>query len=89
MAYVNPKFNIPSGFHPDNYRPAGKTVDDHLKAIDAKIATVTADPSTTFIVPTAPTGGSTVDTEAREAVTSIITALGLIKTALVEHGIVS
>lgn len=87
MSFVNPNYNIPSGFHADNYTtPAKKTVDEHLKAIDAALAKIAA--NDTFTVPTTPTGGTTVDTEARTAIASIITALTAIKTALKDHLIV-
>lgn len=82
MSFINPKFNIPSGFHPDNYTPSGKTVDDHLKAIDTSLASIDTINETLedlakvegeFIAD--PTGGTTTDAESRTAIAAILDIL--------------
>ena len=72
MSFTNPKFNLPSGFHPDNYVATGKTVDSHLKGIDDSLALL-AKVEGTFIAD--PTGGTTTDTQARTAIASILDIL--------------
>jgi len=94
--------NLPCAFKPSEYESKGtdKYIDNHLAGIDEKFKTVkdivaAEDAVTTDItIPSAPTGGTTVDAESRTAIGSIITALGIIETALedivaalVVHGI--
>ena len=88
MSFTNPKFNLPSGFHPDNYVATGKTVDSHLKGIDDSLALLATSASVNTLSETVnelakvegtfiadPTGGTTTDTQARTAIASILDIL--------------
>ena len=84
--------NIPSGYKPVAYNVSTPTVDRHLSSIDKALLvlqnSVNISKSTTFVVPTASSGGATTDTQARTDIAAIIANLALIKTALQAHNII-
>ena len=85
--------SIPSNYKPVAYTVSVFTVDRHLSAIDKTLLTlqtiVNISKSTTFVVPTASTGGATIDTQARADIAAILANLTLIKSALQAHNIIA
>lgn len=68
-----------SRFKPSNYRPKDSDLDSHFKAIDIALKKTIGNKITSAV---APTGGTTIDAEARTAIDTIISNQTAILTIL-------